>query len=239
MQYDFETIIAIRHAESLRNSLKRGGAALTSAQLAAGAASLPDWQMPLSERGFKQAEHLAKSASAILKHLNITNERDFTICTSGFLRCVQTASCLKRSLRLDQDDLCDIRLRERDAGYVYDMLDSQFQSEFSYTDRHHRLVGDFFYRTPGGESLADVVPRLASFFSELNATKPNKKNLIIVSHGGTMRAMKALFNNLTPDECAQTTNPNNCELWIWQNSLHCKKFSEIQGLTFELPLEVV
>lgn len=227
MQYDFETIIAIRHAESLRNSLKRGGVAPTKEQLALGAASVPDWQMPLSERGHTQAESLSKTLPKILERLCIKDMSDFTICTSGFVRCVQTADYVKSKLNNVIDDVTDIRLRERDAGYVYDMLKSEFDSEFSYLDRHHKLLGDFFYRPPGGESLADVVTRLSTFFSDLRTLRPDKKNLIIVSHGGTMRAMKALFNQLTPTECCETVNPNNCDLWIWKRNSAMLKISAL------------
>lgn len=231
MQYNLESIIVIRHAESLRNSLKRGGAAPTAEQLKAGAASHPDWLMPLSEKGRQQATRLNQNLRSALDELQL-DDRKYTLCHSGFLRCIETAELGLQQIkdRMFSECICDIRLRERDAGYVYDMPKQEFDEQFSYTHRHHDLLGDFFYRPPGGESLADVHTRLASFFNDLALNKPNNKNLIIISHGGAMRAMHALFANLSPIECVKTVTPNNCELWARWNSINGYCHSEIKDL---------
>ena len=194
MKYNLRTVIAIRHAESIRNALKKGGAPLTTEQLKAGAASAPDWLIPLSENGVKQATELSEHLRAKISGLGLNlldSPGSLTLCTSGFLRCEQTAELATKhiSSALHSDRVRDIRLRERDAGYAYDMLQSEYDVQFSYTKQHQELLGDFFYRPPGGESLADVYNRLSLFFHDLALNFPNKRNLIIFSHGGTMRAL--------------------------------------------------
>lgn len=94
----------------------------------------------------------------------------------------------------DQEIVIDDRLKERSYGDWSAKSKEEVKS----------LVGEESYYSarrgwetspPNGESLKDVSLRVKSFIDEL----PNTGNILVVSHGNTIRAISVLFGVNTQD----------------------------------------
>ncbi|KAH7293977.1 hypothetical protein KP509_28G050800 [Ceratopteris richardii] len=112
--------------------------------------------------------------------------------------------------------------------------------------------GRFFYRFPEGESGADVFDRVTSFLESLwrdidsyrlNRSHYADLNLVIVSHGITMRIFLMRWFKWTVEQFEQLNNPKNCEIQVMQlgsggeYSLavhHTKEQLEEWGLTSDM-----
>ena len=96
----------------------------------------------------------------------------------------------------------DPRLREVEHGY-YDYEQQQSQRE-----RH----GWFYYRFRGGESPADCYDRTCTFLESMWRQfdrRPRCKNILIVSHGLTIRCFVMRFLHLTVEQFEDLANPVN------------------------------
>ena len=58
------------------------------------------------------------------------------------------------------------------------------------------------------ESLADVVARLRSWLPELHAELRAERDVLVVAHGNSLRALCALLDDLTPEELSALNLPN-------------------------------
>jgi 2,3-bisphosphoglycerate-dependent phosphoglycerate mutase len=58
------------------------------------------------------------------------------------------------------------------------------------------------------ESLADVVARIRPWLSELYAELRAGRNVLVVAHGNSLRALCALLDDLTPEELSVLNLPN-------------------------------
>ncbi len=79
--------------------------------------------------------------------------------------------------------------------------------------------GRFYYRFPNGESGLDVYSRVSSFVGTLFrefAKQDNieNSNVIIVTHGLTLRLFLMRWFQYTVEEFEQTRNPGNCDVVI-------------------------
>ncbi|KAI5054839.1 hypothetical protein GOP47_0029984 [Adiantum capillus-veneris] len=115
--------------------------------------------------------------------------------------------------------------------------------------------GRFFYRFPEGESGADVFDRVTSFLESLwrdidtyrlNRSHYTDLNLVIISHGLTMRIFLMRWFKWTVEQFELLNNPKNCEIRVMQLGLggeyslavhHSKKELEEWGLTPEMITE--
>ncbi|MCO5574668.1 hypothetical protein L7F22_028458 [Adiantum nelumboides] len=115
--------------------------------------------------------------------------------------------------------------------------------------------GRFFYRFPEGESGADVFDRVTSFLESLwrdidtfrlNRSHYTDLNLVIISHGLTMRIFLMRWFKWTVEQFELLHNPKNCEICVMQLGLggeyslavhHSKKELEEWGLTPDMITE--
>lgn len=130
-------------------------------------------EVPLTEHGWEQA----RTTAAFL-------ERNFSpvrLVTSPFERARQTASVLAERLSLEAE--VDGRVRERNMGELhgkpYDR--ASVTRGFDTIPRH-------VWRPPGGETLIEVQQRAAPAVEEISTVHPEDE-VIVVSHGGTIRAL--------------------------------------------------
>jgi len=98
----------------------------------------------------------------------------------------------------------DIRLREVEHGY--DDIPSQ--------EEMRAVHGWMFYRFSGGESPADCYDRTSSALESIlrQLERKDKKNIVVVSHGLTIRCFIARFLHLTVEEFETMANPSNCDI---------------------------
>ncbi|XP_042470497.1 phosphoglycerate mutase-like protein AT74H isoform X2 [Zingiber officinale] len=113
------------------------------------------------------------------------------------------------------------RLREQDFGNFQDREKMRIEKEV------RRRYGRFFYRFPDGESAADVYDRITGFretlktdidigrFQPPGARSPNV-NLVIVSHGLTLRVFLMRWYKWTVEQFEGLNNFDNGGLLVMQ-----------------------
>jgi broad specificity phosphatase PhoE len=144
----------------------------------------------------------ARAVAGTLKSLGFDR-----LVTSDLARARQTAEII--GSELDLAPTPDILLRERCFGVLegqpQEMLDS----------RSSGIVDGVFVdpdaRPEGGESFRDVVARVGVFV-EATRDAMDGERLLVVTHGGTIRALRA-FVEARPLEGLDAFAVANCSVW--------------------------
>lgn len=177
----------VRHGESAANV---GGVT---------AQDVGDSNIALTERGHAQAD-------AVGREIGAEFVENALIYCSPYRRTRETLTSLLRGAALDDDATPivfeDPRLREVEHGY-YDYESQQW-------DR--ATHGWFYYRFRGGESPADCFDRVSTFLETLMRQVQRKRceEVLIVSHGLTIRCFVMRFLHLSVEQFEALANPGNC-----------------------------
>lgn len=180
MKKETRKIYLVRHGESFFNRSKRFTGWIDSR---------------LTLKGKRQARKVAKSLK----------EAEFDIAyTTTLSRAEET---LKYVLKYHPktEVIVDDRVIERNYGD----LSGKFHA--SYVKKHPKLF--WVYRRsydvppPGGESIKQVEERVMLFVKEvIEKVKKEKINVLIVSHGNSMRPMRRYFEKLSVKEMMKLEN---------------------------------
>ncbi|MFJ5215128.1 histidine phosphatase family protein [Streptomyces sp. NPDC088354] len=185
-------IVLIRHGES------QGNADDTIYE------RIPDHALNLTTKGEEQA----RAAGAELREL--FGDQRVQAFVSPYRRTHQTFHLLglePHRTRAKEEP----RLREQDWGNYQDAEDVQRQR------KARDAYGHFFYRFAQGESGADVYDRVGSFLETLYRAfdKPEfPPNVLLVTHGLTMRLFCMRWFHWTVDEFECLSNPDNGEFRV-------------------------
>lgn len=116
----------------------------------------------------------------------------FTHCFSSPLsRCAQLAKRLFPG-KIEWDE----RLKELNFG----QWENRHWSDFEQSAEAQRWFADYLHMPcPSGESYAELRMRTEAFLVDLQKL-PRQSNILIVTHGGPIRAMIAKIQNLDPKE---------------------------------------
>src|SRR6476619_391624 len=161
----------------------------------------PDHALALTERGRRQAEATGKNLREVFGRERVS------VYVSPYRRTHETL----RAFHLDPELIRvreQPRLREQDWGNWQDRDDVRLQK--AYRDAY----GHFFYRFAQGESGADVYDRVGGFLESLYRAfdKPEfPPNVLLVTHGLTMRLFCMRWFHWTVDEFECLSNPDNGE----------------------------
>jgi len=131
--------------------------------------------IPLNEFGITQAKSLGKEAS----QLKIDH-----IFSSDLLRAKETAEIINKFI--DVEISLDERLREFNYGVIEGRILKEISSE-CWNQFH------FHPEQLGAESFKSVYNRIKDFFG--NLAKKNLSNVLIVTHGGTLRIIQYYKGN--------------------------------------------
>jgi len=204
-----QRIILIRHGESMANvdrTLHH---------------TTPDHRVPLTEKGIAQAKEAGRKLIHDLAPTpcegGAEGRPDLSVkfYTSPYLRTRMTFQNLLESLQAagltSYKNYEDPRLREQEFGNyrppgAYENIELE-RDEF----------GTFFYRVPGGESGADVFDRLSGAMDTMHRdfNKPDfPNNMIVVSHGLTIRLFLMRWFHWTVEEFEALRNPRNCQYYV-------------------------
>jgi broad specificity phosphatase PhoE len=107
----------------------------------------------------------------------------------------------------------DPRLREQEWGHFRDL-----KANVQIDDERNKF-GTFYYRIKDGESCADVYDRMSDFLHSLyrDFEKPHfPPNVVIVTHGMTLRIFLMRWFRWTVEEFESLRNPRNCEIVIME-----------------------
>jgi broad specificity phosphatase PhoE len=189
-------IILIRHGESEGNIDK-------SQYL-----TFPDYALNLTPKGIEQAREAGKT----LKDL-IGNEGLY-VYLSPYFRTRQTFQCLNESVSANIVKCFeDPRIREQDWGHL------RHPNEGEEIMQARDKFSTFYYRIPDGESGADVYDRVTTFmdtlFRDFNKTD-YPPNVLLVTHGLTMRLFLMRWFHWTVEEFETLRNPRNCQMVVMQ-----------------------
>ena len=162
---------------------------------------VPDHAIPLTQHGWDQ------SAAAGLQLRELFENEPVRVYVSPYLRTLQTLE------GLGLGDLIGIaneepRLREQDWANYQDTEDIDRQSKLRDS------YGHFFYRFTDGESGADVYDRVSSFLETMHRdfeTADSPRNVLLVSHGLTMRLFCMRWFHWSVKFFETLRNPGNAE----------------------------
>jgi len=205
-----ERIILVRHGESEAN-LDPGIYTVKG-----------DNRIELTDRGSEQA------IEAGLKLKALIGDEPVHMFISPFQRAYQTARNIRKNLNI-QWTTVDPLIREQEMGNL--------QRNFEAQREIQKAIGRFWYRFDSGESGADVYGRVSLFWNviktlNLNPDHPHVSNVLVVTHGLTMRLLLMRLFHWSPDTFETVWNPNNCEIWVLKKNLDLRS-----DLPYELDLE--
>jgi alpha-ribazole phosphatase/probable phosphoglycerate mutase len=181
--------------------------------------------VPLNEEGQKQAEALA---------VRIRTWKDACFFTSTLSRAAETARILSsgcRSERLEKRE----GLSEMSFG-VWEGL-SIFEAETADPDAFRKWKqSPFEHIPPGGEPYPEIMNRVSAVLDEALSSK--EERIVLVSHGGIIRAALSILLGLSPSSvwkmklsnCSVTaveSGKRGCSLVFLNDDLHTLLSSEI------------
>ncbi|MFN4218603.1 MAG: histidine phosphatase family protein [Candidatus Bipolaricaulia bacterium] len=141
--------------------------------------------IPLNERGRAQARRTAE----LLAHAEFA-----AIYASDLVRAVETAQIIAAPHRLDVITVPE--LREARYGLWEGLTREEVLKKFPHEYEMRRTNPENF-RPSGGESRRELYERASQIFSELVARHPQQQ-ILVVSHGGTIRAILRFVLGLGP-----------------------------------------
>ncbi|MBP0459129.1 histidine phosphatase family protein [Streptomyces montanisoli] len=162
---------------------------------------VPDHALSLTERGMRQAEATGERLRDVL------GDERVSAYVSPYRRTHQTL----RALALDR---CLVRVREEPRLREQDWGNWQDRDDVRLQKAHRDAYGHFFYRFAQGESGADVYDRVGAFLESLHRgfEQPDSPpNVLIVTHGLTMRLFCMRWFHWTVAEFEALSNPGNGE----------------------------
>jgi broad specificity phosphatase PhoE len=208
-------LVVIRHGESLRNLAKKGETYFADDAARRRIQGIPDHKIALTEEGHRQA----RATGVVLREM--FPPPDY-LYHSGYLRTLQTAEDVLEAYSEEERSSIQVRmnefLRERDPGYTYDMTTEEAEAAFPWLNEYWNTFGSFLSRPPGGESIADVTARVYTVLNMLFRDRAGM-NIFLVTHGGTIRAIRYLLEHHTYDWASKWPKgerPGNCGITVYE-----------------------
>lgn len=138
--------------------------------------------------------------------------------TSPYSRTEQTADGveLRAGAWFSAGRRQSVLIREQEFGLFDGVTDEQlphvFPKEHAFYDKQERFRGRFYARLPLGESRCDVAQRVHQFFGTIHRDHERHgiDDVVIVTHGVTLRAIVMMWCHKTVDWFENEPNPKNC-----------------------------
>ncbi|MBC7291177.1 MAG: 2,3-bisphosphoglycerate-dependent phosphoglycerate mutase [Actinotalea sp.] len=199
-------LVLLRHGESVANAAQEFTGRI---------------DVDLTEHGQEQA----RTAARLLAEASLTPD---VVLTSPMLRALGTARIVHAALGLTAPVVRQWRLVERDYGFLTGMPKAEARAQLGperfvslRRTRHGRpgplpdTGGLDLYEEPGsglapaggGESLHDVVDRVAPCWYETRALVAQGAVVLVVAHGNSLRALCAVVDGLTDEEVLHLNLP--------------------------------
>ena len=161
----------------------------------------------LSKKGIEEAKEAGK---IMVKH-NISVDLIFS---SILKRATDTARLAVLEMKLnhlwdDNNELImtnDKALNERNYGDLVGLNKKETSDKFG-KEQVQKWRRSFDVSPPGGESLKEVVARVRPFFENNIKSKLKNKNILIVAHGNSLRAMMICIGLYKPEEISKIEIP--------------------------------
>lgn len=150
----------------------------------------------LSELGVRQAAALGNWWAGT----DSAQRPDLVVC-SPYRRTRQTWETMARTARTmdpavgEVRALVDERLRDREMGVFELFPPAVLRARAPEEGSRRERVGNWAYRPPGGESLADVVLRVRSFLLDLERVAVGRR-VLLVTHDAVVTAVRYIAEGL-------------------------------------------
>ena len=136
----------------------------------------------------------AKNAGVILQQFTID-----IIYTSALKRAIHTTNIVIGALGKDIKVIQNSALNERDYGDLQGLKKADTITK--YGDAQVQIWRRSFETAPpNGESLEDTYNRVVPYYLEKIAPQLKTKNILIVAHGNSLRALIMYLENISPVE---------------------------------------
>jgi 2,3-bisphosphoglycerate-dependent phosphoglycerate mutase len=199
---------------------------------------LPEHSVALSVEGRRQAKEAGETLrSILLESPGVREARDagraippIRIWRSPYRRARETSDELLSGLGgLARDgglvlDVCEkSQLREQEFGLFDgvpdDELPTKFPREYAHYKKNEDSGGRFWAAMPMGESRCNVAERVHTMFGSLqrDAERHGIHDVIVVSHGVTIRAFVYAWIGYDWEWFETKDNPGNCSIWLLEN----------------------
>ena len=170
--------------------------------------------VPLTEKGETEAK---KTGELIRKH-NISIDRVFSSVLERANRTAEIAikkaelnNLLENNKRIMT---CSEKLNERDYGDLVGLNKQETADKFG-KDQVHIWRRSYDTPPPNGESLKDVVERVAPYFKEnIKPLLDKGENILIAAHGNSLRAMMIELGMYKPEQISNIELPTGSPLCI-------------------------
>ncbi|MFR9753865.1 histidine phosphatase family protein [Nocardia sp. 004] len=230
--YSIADLRVVRHGQSAAN--------VAFADPTTAAMPLPgrDADIGLSARGHEQAVALGKWLAGLDEF-----ERPQLVVCSPYLRAQQTWTVMARTAESSNAGagcmrtVIDERVRDREMGVFELYPPTAIQSSAPEEARRRAQIGDWYYRPPGGESLADLCLRVRDVLNELDRTAETSR-VLIISHDAVAAATRHVLAGIgapPPTDLAAVTNGS---ISRWQSNrqhLHVMQWSDTSHLQEVMP----
>ncbi|OGL97425.1 hypothetical protein A2318_03475 [Candidatus Uhrbacteria bacterium RIFOXYB2_FULL_45_11] len=210
-------LVFMRHAESQNNKAYGGKLFLECHDQIAEAERRPDHRIVLSEDGHRQA---LQSGAFLRMKFGFPD----AVIHSGHVRTRQTMREVMGAYGGAMIPVTeDRRFREREAGHTYLMPREEVEKNFPYQQPYWDLVGDYYARPAGGESLADVLEkRLIGAFTDL-FKRFSGKCVFVFTHGRVIQCARMYLDELSLEQIEafladKEQNPKNCSIMVYRYS---------------------
>lgn len=163
----------------------------------------------LTSKGEEQARDAAKK----LKGSNID-----LIVSSDLKRAKETADIIAKELGVEV--ISDKRLRERNFGVLEGTtLEDRMKNNLTelFERRHHKGA-----QIPGAESVEEVEQRISEILAE-HKEKHGHKNIVVISHGHTLRRLFGILKKLGADGIEELRFENASIAQLSVSKQNCKK----------------
>jgi broad specificity phosphatase PhoE len=165
----------------------------------------PDYALELTPLGHRQAEARGQELAKLI--------RDETVrwYISPYFRTRQTFLGLREAFKPPYKVYEDPRLREQDWG------NWRKGTDYNEVEAARDSYGHFYYRLPSGEACSDVWDRMGGFLNTIYRDFEKEdcaRNVIVVTHGCSMRVAIARWLHLTVEQFEELANPENCGVYI-------------------------
>jgi broad specificity phosphatase PhoE len=199
---------------------------------------LPEHSVALSLEGRRQARAAGKALQSILlESPSVIDARaagrpapPIRIWRSPYRRTRETSEELLSGLGgLARDgglvlDVCEkSQLREQEFGLFNgvpdDELPKRFPREYAQYKKNEDTCGRFWAAMPMGESRCNVAERVHTIFGTFHrdAERHDVHDIIVVSHGVTIRAFVYAWIGYDWEWFETSKNPDNCSIWLLEN----------------------
>ena len=170
--------------------------------------------VPLTEKGEAEAK---KTGELIRKH-NISIDRVFSSVLERANRTAEIAIKKAELNNLLENNkiimTCSEKLNERDYGDLVGLNKQETADKFG-KDQVHIWRRSYDTPPPNGESLKDVVERVAPYFKEnIKPLLDKGENILIVAHGNSLRAMMIELGMYKSEEISNIELPTGSPICI-------------------------